>query len=250
MLGQSQPESSAGGFCGGDSRPAESDPYAAAREEMIEHQLRGRGVVMHAVLEAMREIPRHLFVPREYAGEAYADEALPSSAGQTISQPFMVGMMTQELQLKPGMRVLEIGTGTGYQAAVLSRLVGPAGWVYSMERIVELAEAARRRLAAMGFGNVKIRTGDGTAGWPESPVDGPAVFDRIIVTAGTPSVPQPLLDQLAPEGILVAPVGPADSQMLVRFNRVGEKMERCELFSCRFVPLVGAHGWPEAKGPA
>jgi len=224
---------------------APADPFAVSRNNMIEHQLRRRGVVMHAVLEAMRTVPRHLFVPHEQSARAYDDEALPVAAGQTISQPFMVGIMTQELQLRPGMRVLEIGTGTGYQAAILSHLVGPTGHIYSIERIPELADSARRRLEALGISNAEVLCADGTMGWPLYAASPPPVFDRIIITAGAPAVPEPSLGQLADGGILIAPIGPADSQMLNRFGRTGGQLTRQELFICRFVPLVGAHGWPD-----
>jgi protein-L-isoaspartate(D-aspartate) O-methyltransferase len=222
---------------------AGDDPYAAAREDMIERQLRHRGVVMHNVLAAMRTIPRHLFVSHEYVNEAYDDEALPSQEGQTISQPFMVGIMTQELNLLPGLRVLEIGTGTGYQTAVLATLVGPEGMVFTIEQVPKLTQSARHRLEAMEIRNVEYLVGDGSAGWPPPAPGKRPQFDRILVTAGSPHVPQPLLDQLADRGILVIPQGSADSQMLTRVERRGDRVLRTSLFSCRFVPLVGAHAW-------
>jgi protein-L-isoaspartate(D-aspartate) O-methyltransferase len=209
---------------------------------MLEHQLRRRGVVMHNVLEALRQIPRHLFISHEYADRAYADEALPSSEGQTISQPFMVAIMTQELSLRPGLRVLEIGTGTGYQTAILARLVGPAGAVFTIERVSALATFAQHRLAAMDFHNIRFLVADGSAGWPAESGRTPE-FDRILITAGTPAVPPPLLAQLADAGILVAPVGDAESQTLVRIDRRGATFRQTELLACRFVPLVGAHAW-------
>lgn len=221
------------------------DPYAAARHDMIESQLRRRGIVMHNVLEAMRDVPRHLFVPHAHAGNAYADEALPSMEGQTISQPFMVAIMTQELALKPGLRVLEIGTGTGYQTAILAHLVGATGTVCSIERVPALADSARRRLAAMSYQNIRIQVGDGSQGWPRDERNTEPKFDRILITAGAPSVPQPLITQLADEGILVAPIGDENSQTLIRMNRRGEVLEETRLFACRFVPLVGANGWTE-----
>jgi protein-L-isoaspartate(D-aspartate) O-methyltransferase len=221
---------------------AKPDPYAKARDEMIEVQLRRRGVVMRSVLEAMREIPRHLFVSRENAERAYDDEALPSLEGQTISQPFMVAIMTQELALRPGLRVLEIGTGTGYQTAILAHLVGPEGEVFTIERFEALAKFARQRLEATDIRNVRYLVGDGSAGWPAG--SGPAPeFERILVTAGTPAVPPPLLAQLSEGGILVAPVGASDSQILVRVVRRGVGFQQTELLACRFVPLVGEHAW-------
>jgi protein-L-isoaspartate(D-aspartate) O-methyltransferase len=226
------------------------DPYEAQRTDMIERQLRDRGVVMHAVLEAMRDVPRHLFVPHMHADHAYGDRALPSLEGQTISQPFIVGIMTQELALKPGQRVLEIGTGTGYQTALLARLVGPDGVVCTIERVAALAEFARHRLHALGIDNVHYFVGDGTAGWPADEDwagprgrEGNPLFDRIMVTAGAPDLPAPLLAQLGPEGIMVVPIGPADSQILMRVERKGEHVEQTEVLACRFVPLIGAHGW-------
>jgi protein-L-isoaspartate(D-aspartate) O-methyltransferase len=225
-----------------DAPAGAPDPYAAAREEMIEDQLRRRGVVMHSVLEAMREIPRHLFMTHGYANRAYDDEALPSLEGQTISQPFMVAIMTQELALRPGLRVLEIGTGTGYQTAILAHLVGPEGEVFTIERFAALTDFARKRLEALEIRNVRYLVGDGSAGWPEG--SGPVPkFERILITAGTPEVPPPLLAQLADGGILIAPVGASDSQILVRVVRHGESFRQAELLACRFVPLVGAHAW-------
>jgi protein-L-isoaspartate(D-aspartate) O-methyltransferase len=226
------------------------DPYEAPRTAMIEQQLRARGVVMHSVLQAMRDIPRHLFVAHAHAGDAYADEALPSQEGQTISQPYMVGIMTQELALAPGQRILEIGTGTGYQTAVLSRLVGPEGLVCTIERVPALADFARHRLRDLGIENVRYLVGDGTAGWPPEAqwpgprsADGTPQFDRIMVTAGAPEVPAPLLAQLSPAGIMVVPIGPAESQTLMRVERKGDQVEQTEVLGCRFVPLIGAHGW-------
>lgn len=230
-------------------------PYAAALDEMIEHQLRRRGVVMHSVLEAMRAVPRHLFVAHEYSAKAYADEALPSQEGQTISQPYMVGIMTQELRVTPGHCVLELGTGTGYQTAVLAHLVGEHGRVYTIERVPALAEYAQRRLGAMEVRNVRFFIGDGSKGWPrEEPFDGPRsadgepLFDRILVTAGAPDVPRPLVDQLREAGILIVPVGDGESQTLMRVEKKGpgaEDTETTRLLDCRFVPLVGAHAWQE-----
>lgn len=240
----------------GQDTPATA-PYAAALDDMIEHQLRRRGVVMHSVLEAMRAVPRHLFVAHEYSDKAYADEALPSQEGQTISQPYMVGIMTQELRLRPGHRVLELGTGTGYQTAVLARLVGDAGLVCTIERVHALADYARRRLGAMDVRNVRFFVGDGSKGWPrDDPWDGPRsparepLFDRILVTAGAPDVPRPLLAQLADGGILVVPVGDGESQTLIRVEKKGPAdVETTRLLDCRFVPLVGAHAWQEGQFP-
>ncbi|MGN6369720.1 MAG: protein-L-isoaspartate(D-aspartate) O-methyltransferase [Phycisphaerae bacterium] len=216
-----------------------TDPYARAREEMIEHQLRRRGIVMHRVLEAMREVPRHLFVPHEHQEKAYADEALPSAEGQTISQPFMVAVMTQELDIKPGQWVLELGTGTGYQTAVLAYLVGPGGKVFTIERVAGLAESAKRRLRAMEVNNVEFFVGDGSAGWPGDEVG----FDRILVTAGAPEVPQPLVDQLKTGGVMVVPIGRGETQTLVKIVKRPEGLEETEVLTCKFVPLLGRFAW-------
>jgi protein-L-isoaspartate(D-aspartate) O-methyltransferase len=233
-------------------------PYGLQIEHMIEQQLRRRGVVMHSVLEAMRAVPRHLFVSHEHADRAYADEALPSLEGQTISQPYMVAVMTQELRVKPGQRVLELGTGTGYQTAVLAHLVGETGRVYTIERVRSLSEYAQRRLGAMEVKNVRYFVGDGSMGWPrdDEEWDGPRgnegeragepLFNRIMVTAGAPEVPGPLLRQLADEGVMVVPVGSGESQTLMRVEREGDgAVETTKLLECRFVPLVGAHAWSE-----
>jgi len=246
----------------------QQDPYAAARGLMIEEQLHRRGVVLHSVLDAMREIPRHLFVAYEYADRAYADEALPSQEGQTISQPYIVAVMTQELAVRPGHRVLEIGTGTGYQTAVLAYLVTPGtanapsvgdshaaahGVVCTIERVPALAEFARHRLEAMDVRNVRFHVGDGSTGWPLDDAEwngprsttGEPLFDRILLTAGAPELPAPLLAQLAEGGILVGPIGTSESQTLTRVVRHGLEYSQTQVLSCRFVPLVGSHGWHE-----
>ncbi len=236
------------------------DSHAAAREEMIEVQLRRRGVVKHSVLEAMRAVPRHWFVSHAQGTRAYADQALPSLEGQTISQPFMVAMMTQELDVRRGQRVLELGTGTGYQTAILAYLVNGEdaqtagqGGVFTVERIAMLSAFAQRRLEALGVKGVHFFVGDGSAGWPAEDIswegaranDGTPLFDRILVTAGAPSLPEPVMRQLADGGILVVPIGPGDSQMLMRIERRGEHLNTTQVMECRFVPLVGAHAWGE-----
>jgi protein-L-isoaspartate(D-aspartate) O-methyltransferase len=231
---------------------AGNDPYAAARERMIEGQLRARGIVMHRVIEAMREVPRHLFVGRDQQEKAYADEALPAREGQTISQPYIVAVMVQELDVREEMWVLEVGTGTGYQTAVLSRLVGENGRVYTVERIPGVAEAGRRRLEAMDIKNVRYFVGDGSAGWPGDLLDGegeaePARFDRILVAAGAPRVPDPLVNELKIGGIMVLPIGDEAGQVLRRVVKLEDgHLEERDFGSCRFVPLVGAFGWKEA----
>lgn len=204
---------------------------------MIREDLIGRGIKDEAVLRAMREVPREAFIAPELATEAYADHPLPIAEEQTISQPYIVAYMTEALELTPTDRVLEIGTGSGYAAAVLSRIVTT---VYSVERLAGLADSARKRLTELGYRNVVVHEGDGTCGWPEH-----APYDAIVVTAGAPQLPEPLLAQLAIGGRLVIPVGPTSFlQMLVRVRRLGENDYRSEdLCPVRFVPLIGAAGW-------
>jgi len=206
------------------------------RSRMVDRQLRARGIRSEAVLDAMATVPREKFLPPGRSGEAYRDQALPISHGQTISQPYMVAVMTEALDLSPGARVLEIGTGSGYQTAVLAAL---AGEVWSIERIPGLLEEAATVLEEMGFTNVHLRAGDGTLGWPE---EGP--FDAILVTAGSPGVPSALRSQLSPEGgRLVIPVGDRFIQDLVRVTRRGDAYEEERMLACRFVPLLGEEGW-------
>lgn len=211
--------------------------YTRARQSMVERHIVTRGVTDPAVLEALRRVPRHLFVEEALRGQAYGDFALPIGEKQTISQPYIVALMTAALQLKSGDRVLEIGTGSGYQAAILAQIVNR---VYSIERLPEMARRARRILDSIGCGNVQIRVGDGTLGWPEE-----APFDAIIVTAGAPYVADIYREELAVGGRLVIPVGGSDSQTLMRFTRVDAKHFKEEaLTGCRFVPLIGSAGWP------
>jgi protein-L-isoaspartate(D-aspartate) O-methyltransferase len=208
---------------------------------MVERQIVARGVSDPRVLAAMREVPREAFVPASLAELAYEDAPLPIEEAQTISQPFIVASMAEALELSPGDRVLEIGAGSGYAAAVLSRL---AASVYTVERHPALAEGARQRLAELGYDNVSVLCGDGTLGWPEH-----APYDGIIVAAGGPDVPPSLLAQLAPGGRLVIPIGATPrEQELVRVRRYGpgpEDFRRESLGAVRFVPLVGAEGWQE-----
>ncbi len=212
--------------------------FAIARRLMVERQIRNKGVSDPLVLEAMLKVPRHLFVEEALQAQAYGDYPLPIGERQTISQPFMVGYMTAALALKGDEKVLEIGTGSGYQAAVLGSICRK---VFSVERIAPLARRARQTLDALGYGNVHIRLSDGTRGWEEE-----APFDGIMVTAGAPSVPQDYLDQLALGGRLVIPVGDLGSQVLKRVTRLGEtRFHEEDLLGCRFVPLIGQSGWPE-----
>jgi protein-L-isoaspartate(D-aspartate) O-methyltransferase len=213
-----------------------SDAEQAAQwRQMVEKQIRGRGIRDPRVLAAMLTVPRHAFIPPQFLAEAYNDQPLAIGNGQTISQPFMVASMTEALALSPEDRVLEIGTGSGYQAAVLSVL---ARAVYTLESLPELGEAARERLARMGYNNVRVRIGDGTLGWPDE-----APFDAILVTAAAPLIPPPLTAQLADGGRLVLPVGSVDTQDLLRIRRRGADLITESFYQCRFVPLVGRHGW-------
>ena len=202
---------------------------------MVARQIRDRGIHSARVLEAMQAVPRHLFVPEEWLRAAYADEPLPIGEGQTISQPFMVAAMAEALSLEGEERVLEVGCGSGYQAAVLSRL---AREVIAVEMQAALAASARERLARLGYANVTVEDGDGSAGWLAL-----APYDAILVTAAAPEVPKPLIDQLAEGGRLVIPVGGSKHQELLRIvKREGRMIER-SLYSCRFVPLLGRYGW-------
>ena len=206
------------------------------RERMVREQIEARGVRDPAVLEAMRQVPRHLFVEEALAPKAYMDGPLPIGEGQTISQPYIVALMTELLQVKPGMKVLEIGTGSGYQAAVLAQL---GATVYTVERIKPLFYAARKRFMDMRLFSIKPKLDDGTVGWPEE-----APFDAIMVTAGGPKVPQPLVDQLADPGRLVIPVGGARrEQTLILVEKQGGRVTETGKGGVVFVDLVGAHGW-------
>ncbi len=208
------------------------DAFAAARHKMVE-LIRARGVTDAAVLAALGSVPRHLFVPPAERARAYEDRPLPIGSGQTISQPYMVALMTSLLELRPGERVLEIGTGSGYQAAILSRV---AAEVYTMEIRQPLAERARRTLADLGYRNVHVRNGDGFQGWPDA-----APFDGIIVTAAPPSVPDPLLRQLKTGGRLVIPVGDRNSlqSLLVLTKRPDGGFDRSNVMPVFFVPMTG-----------
>ncbi|HNQ33774.1 MAG TPA: protein-L-isoaspartate(D-aspartate) O-methyltransferase [Methanoculleus sp.] len=212
-----------------------TDPYEREREAMVEHQIRDRGIRDERVLAAMREIPRHLFVPKGYERAAYEDRPLPIGEGQTISQPYIVAVMTEQLEIKPQDRVLEIGSGSGYQAALLA---GLAGTVISIERLEGVAEQARENLARAGVTGVRIVVGDGTEGYPPE-----APYDAIIVTAASPGVPEPLIEQLAEGGRLIAPIGPRDCQDLVKLVKREGKVETIPLGGVCFVPLIGQFGW-------
>jgi protein-L-isoaspartate(D-aspartate) O-methyltransferase len=213
----------------------DSAEFAPRRAEMIDKQLCRRGIQDQAVISAMLAVPRHAFVPAELQAQAYDDLPLPIGSGQTISQPYIVAAMTAALHVKPGDRALDIGTGCGYQAAVLSKL---AQEVFTIENLPELASAASERLARLGFSNVHVHCGDGTLGLPEF-----APFDAILVAAAAPAVPEPLLAQLAEGGRLIIPVGDTDSQRLQLLEKRGGSFSKTGLEGCRFVPLVGRYGW-------
>jgi protein-L-isoaspartate(D-aspartate) O-methyltransferase len=197
---------------------------------MVDRQIAARGISDPKVLSVMRTVPRHRFVPEELAREAYADSPLPIGLGQTISQPYIVAYMTEQLRVREGMKVLEIGTGSGYQAAVLAEL---GTEFYTIEIVPELAERSRRTLEALGYRNVHVRAGDGYRGWPEE-----APFDRIMVTAAPDHVPQPLVDQLAQGGRMVIPVGKHFQQMLIIEKTARGVVER-RTIDVRFVPMTG-----------
>lgn len=213
----------------------EVDPKRS-RIRMVREQIQARGISSTHVLAAMRKIPRHLFVEEALKPQAYEDHPLPIGQGQTISQPYVVAWMTELLNVSEGMKVLEIGTGSGYQTAILAEM---GAEVYSVERVPELHEKARGRLEGLGYSQVRFKLDDGTMGWPEF-----APYDRILVTAGGPKLPAPLLEQLADPGLLVIPMGPEQrSQTLVLARKVGGKISRAAVGQVMFVDLVGKYGW-------
>lgn len=206
------------------------DPdYKQARQNMVEYQIKGRGIKDKNVLGAMLKVPRHLFVPEEMRDLAYRDEPLPIGHGQTISQPYIVGYMTEALKLQPGDRVLEIGTGSGYQTAILAEIVSE---VYTIELIPELSLRAQETLKSLGYKNIEFLTGDGSKGWPEK-----APFEAILVSAAPAEVPPALMEQLKIDGRLIIPVG-TDSQELVLIKRTKKGWEKTRLIGVRFVPLI------------
>jgi len=209
--------------------------YEGRREKMVRAQIEVRGIHDPAVLRAMRKIPRHRFVPEAFQGQAYDDGPLPIGHKQTISQPYTVAVMSEALGLTGKERVLEIGTGSGYQTAILAEL---AEWIYSIERIPELAQSSRTILDELGYDNVAIRVGDGTRGWKSE-----APFQCILVTAGAPRAPEPLLKQLAEGGRLVIPVGDPYTQTMTRVTRRDQEFITENLGAYRFVELIGEYGW-------
>lgn len=210
------------------------DPYAGARREMVERQLRTRGVRDERVLAAMERVPRHEFVPSYNAPEAYEDHPIVIGESQTISQPYMVASMLEHAAIQPADVVLEVGTGSGYQTALLAEL---AAEVFSVERFASLAEAAQRVLAHLNYANVVIVTGDGSLGLPSA-----APFDAIIVAAASPAIPPPLVEQLREAGRLVVPIGSPEEQTLYVVRKVNGQSRPERLYGCKFVPLIGAYG--------
>ncbi len=217
----------------------EAIKYERQREEMVKHQIKSRGITDPMVLESLRTVPRHLFVSEALRDQAYGDYPLPIGEQQTISQPYIVAEMTQALELCKNDRVLEIGTGSGYQAAILAEIVYR---VYTIERIRSLYIQARNLLDKLHYHNIVMRCSDGSAGWlDESP------FDAIIVTAGAPEVPAKLIDQLSEGGRMIVPVGNQHSQDLVKITKEKNRVHKSNLGGCRFVNLIGAHGWKENR---
>jgi len=213
--------------------------YTRAREKMVKEQIVGRGIRDPKVIDALTRVPRHLFVPEVLLGQAYGDTALPIGEGQTITQPYMVAFMSGALNLQGSEKILEVGTGSGYQAAVLACL---AERVYSVERIRGLLERARKALDRIQCHNVVTKLSDGSYGWAEE-----APFDAILITAGAPSLPQPLLGQLKVGGTLVIPVGERNCQRLIRIRKDTQGYSREDMLECNFVSLVGEYGWAKRE---
>jgi protein-L-isoaspartate(D-aspartate) O-methyltransferase len=214
------------------------DRYMKQRMKMVDTQIRARGIRDPRVLKALEKVPRHLFVNEALRDQAYNDNPLPIDGGQTISQPYIVALMTEALELRGSEKVLEIGTGSGYQAAVLAELVDH---VFSIDRIASLAGNARRLLESLNYYNIAIRVGDGTLGWKDE-----APFNAVMVTAGAPDIPKTLVEQIAVGGRLVVPVGGRHSQVLMKLTRLSESVndvKKEDLGGCRFVDLIGEYGW-------
>lgn len=209
--------------------------FKMLRNRMVDYQLIPRGISDPSILEVFRKVERHKFVPEEFLDSAYGDHPLPIGSGQTISQPFIVALMTESLKLAGAEKVLEIGTGSGYQTAILAELVKE---VYSIEKIPALSKNARQLLLSMGYKNINLNTGDGSLGWPEN-----APYDAIVVTASCQGRPAALLEQLSDDGRLVAPIGAAFGQILTLFTKKNGVITSNELCGCMFVPLIGKEGW-------
>jgi len=214
-----------------------SHDFNLSRERMVKNQLVARGIKDERVLQAMGKIPRHLFIEDALYGEAYNDHPVPIGEKQTISQPYIVALMTEALELKGDENTLEIGTGSGYQTAILAEL---SSRVYTIERIKSLLGNARKLLSQLGYDNILFKAFDGTLGWKEY-----APFDAIMVTAGAPHIAKPLIDQLADNGRMIIPVGDRYSQELIKVIRKGKDLEQKSLGGCRFVNLIGVHGWSD-----
>jgi len=215
----------------------EKDRFAIDRDIMVRNHLAGRDITDRAVLEVMREMPREYFVPEKYQAQAYADRPLPIGIGQTISQPYIVALMTQHLRLNDTCEVLELGTGSGYQTAILAKL---AKQVYTIERHNQLSEMAQAVLARLAIDNVQYYLGDGSCGWPE-----PKEFDRIMITAAVPRVPEPLVKQLCENGLVVAPIGGEFSQNLIVCKKTKGRLRSSFVCGCRFVKLIGKYAFGE-----
>jgi len=211
--------------------------FKFARERMVQNQLLTRGIKDEGVLQAMGKVPRHLFVEEALAGEAYNDHPVPIGEKQTISQPYIVALMTEALELTGKENTLEIGTGSGYQTAILAEL---SSRVYTIERIKSLLVNARKLLAQLGYDNILFKAFDGTLGWKEH-----SPFDAIMVTAGAPHLPEPLIDQLADNGRMIVPLGDKHTQELVKITKRGKELQHENMGGCRFVSLIGVHGWSD-----
>ena len=218
------------------------DKFKAAKERMLRLDLRGRDITDPRVLTVMAEVPREEFIPQWYWSQAYNDGPLPIGNNQTISQPYIVALMTQELRVGPECEVLEVGTGSGYQTAVLSKL---AKKVYTIERFGELAESAKAVLGKLGIRNVEFYIGDGSNGWPVSKLPPSGCFDRIMITAGVPKIPEPLVGQLADGGLIIAPVGGRSIQELVACEKKADILKTRAICDVRFVRLIGKHGFEQ-----
>jgi protein-L-isoaspartate(D-aspartate) O-methyltransferase len=216
------------------------DKLSVARERMLRWDLRGRGIVDPRILAVMAEVPREEFIPTSYRSQAYNDGPLPIGLDQTISQPYIVALMTQELRINPDCEVLEIGTGSGYQTAVLSKL---AKKVYTVERFSDLTESARKVLDRLGFSNVEYYVGDGSCGWPANQLPSSGCFDRIMITAALPEIPETIAKQLAKDGLIIAPIGGAGVQELVVCEKKANQFMERAICDVRFVKLVGKHGF-------
>jgi protein-L-isoaspartate(D-aspartate) O-methyltransferase len=219
-----------------------SDHKRRARQLMLEHDLKGRDITDPGILKLMAKIPREKFVPQTYISQAYNDGPLPIGMGQTISQPYIVALMTQELRVNRNCVVLEVGTGSGYQTAILSRL---AKKVYTIEKHKELSESAQEVLRHLGITNVEFYIGDGSCGWPEPQMPESGRFDRIMITAAVPRFPEPLIQQLADDGLIIAPIGGGGFQELVVGEKQAGKVTERSICGCRFVKLIGKYGFEQ-----